>query len=138
VMSIGVLTSPAPPEAGEQEWAAAAAKLYGRVLASRSPVAGGGGRVYAAELGVLVRCLCARSGKVVTGEAFEACGGGGVFAGIERDDRAVLDGCLGRRLDGPVAVGYVRFGRSFNAVVGPGEDGLAAVVAEFEPVTGAR
>lgn len=103
---------------------AAEAQLYYQVLAAASPLHRDS--PYAAELGILLRCFNARTGKVLRGETLSAMYDGMSSSHVELLRRAV-------RSETPVALAYHRHGKMLNAVVGPSSDGSLAVVAEFRP-----
>lgn len=100
------------------------AQLYFQVLAAPSPVKAG--TPYVAELGVLHRCFCAQTGKVLRGEQIA-----GLYDGLDAFHANSLRHAVASKT--MIALAYHRHGKMLNAVVGPSTDGSPAVVAEFIP-----
>lgn len=123
-----------PPTAA-MERADAEADLYAQLLSSAAPSEGHSrpSRPYVAELGTLDRCLVVSSeGRVLgTRRGSAAQIGSSVVQGVSEADAVAVRNAL--MCGSAVAVGYVRHGARFNAVVKPIPNSKDLLLAEFVP-----
>lgn len=124
-VSIDALVAPAPTALADAE-----AALYAQLLCSAAPA---GGRPYVAELGMLARCVVASRNGVVrsTRRGAPLPPGAHLIRDVSALDATSVRNALAAA--DAVAVGYVRGGTRYNAVVKPVPGGDDVLLAEFIP-----